>query len=449
MNFSESEIQKYIWSRRADIHNLLDLENLPQKIEINADLSNVNAETLSWNRIVSHIDEACKKVLNINLTGVEVPLEQEGNSTIRADFLSTFTGNTGIGIIELKKSSQTERQAFTELLAYSNHLTNIFPSLTRGDIVYILIAPFKTRICRDALIHSLLFDNRTIVGLIPVFTDPSSLSSLKLRLWVPEEKELVEISSIAFCEQNFSVCKIAWEHSEGWWDPEIGNNPTPHQIQQLNEVSSIAAQHMESSGIHGFTYTSQLWSELSTQLPFTNSLILVGMNPFSVGRLQYLAQISEEDAPDFQDGFPNITMLIPGLLRSFQNTNRETYHLSDLELLWVSQLFDIGKKVVELVTLTTTGNSLEIEYNFFNWEDYQTIILEDISCHNFNVKTTGIVRDFYHESIAIDYRFAGEYGLENHPIHGDMYFNAIEAIVSQINFREFILRLLGQEEDLI
>jgi hypothetical protein len=450
MTFTENDIQRYIWSRRDDFSGLLQDANLPAEVDFKDDLSDLTVQALMQNRTISRLSDAYDKLSYMELIGMEIPLVQQDNSTIRADFLATFPGDTGIGIIELKKSAQTERQAFTELLAYSNHLTTIFPAMTREDVVFVLIAPFETRICRDALIQSLLFDNRVIVGLIPVLVDPARLDSLELRLWVPRDYELAEFVSLAFRGENFNVCKVVWEYSEGRWDAKKGEAPTPGLIDQLNAVSTLAAQHMEVAGIHGFAYISQVWSELRDVLPFTNSLVLVGMNPFAVGATQFLARTNlggAHDVPPPQAYLPNLTELIPGLAANAKELHEGNNYLSDLHSVWDSQLFRIGKKVVDASTQTTSGHSLETDHGFFDWETYQRQFLEDVSCNNFDMRPTGILRELYMTVTKIDYKLAGKVGVENHPIHRDMYFSAIAALTSQSYFRDFILRLLGDDEE--
>jgi hypothetical protein len=450
MNFTESEIQKYIWSRRDDFASMLENSALPAEVSFKDDLSDLTAQSLIRNRTISRLSNAYEKLLSMELVGMEVPLEQQANSTIRADFLAAFPGDTGIGIVELKKSAQTERQAFTELLAYSNHLATIFPVMSREDAVFVLIAPFDTRICRDALIQSLLFDNRIIVGLVPVLADPMRLDSLRLQLWVPRDTELADFASLAFRGENFSVCKVVWEYSEGWWDAEKGSDPTAGMVERLNAVSAIAAQHMEVSGIHGFTYTSQTWSELSDALPFTNALVLVGMNPFAVGSTQFLLRTHTgrmHGVPSPQAYLPNITEMIPGLVASAKDLHERVDYLSDLHAVWDSQLFRIAKKVVDAATQTTTGHSLQTDQGFFDWESYQMQLLEDVTCKSFDMRPTGLLRELYMTVTNLDYRLAGKVGVEDHPIHGDMHFVAIEALTSQSFFRDFILRLLGDNEE--
>ncbi len=445
MHFSEAEIQAYLWANRERFADLLVIEGELDEIQFKDDLSDLTAQALIHNRTIRRLKAAYEKLYGIKLIGNEVPLEQQSNSTIRTDFLATFPGDTGIGIIELKKSCQTERQAFTELLAYSNHLTTQFPGMSRDDAVYVLISPMTTRICRDALIQSFVFDNRIVVGLMPVFEDPLSLDSLRLKLWIPQEKELAEFSSVAFREENFSVCKIVWEYSEGWWDAVKGGDLSSSLMEQLNNVSSLAAQFMEESGIHGFTYTSQVWSELSPVLPFTNALVLVGLNPYAVGGAQFLAKsLPLEELPSPQVYLPNLAEVIPGLNNHAKSLHEDDHHLLDLHQVWDSQLFRIGKQVVKAATQTTNGKSLQTDQGFFDWKTYQIQFLEDVTCHNLDVRPTGLIRHLYMSVTRLDYEICGKVGVEKHPIHGDIPHNAIEALTSQFYFRRFILRMLGE-----
>ncbi|HDV2299632.1 TPA: hypothetical protein RHY11_004760, partial [Escherichia coli] len=330
------------------------------------------------------------KLYGLEFIGCEVPLEQNSNSTIRADFLAIFCDDTGLAVIELKKSEQTERQAFTELLAYSNHMTTLFPSMTKNDSVYILISPMETRIARDAVIQSLIFDNRDIITLIPTFSDPLDITSLKLELWIPDQTELATFSNIAFREDNFSVCKLSWEYDAERWDAARGEELLHSFVSQFDNISCLAAQYMEESGVHGFTYCSQLWPELSQALPFTNSLVLVGMNPYAVGSVQHLSTEDDnyDDIPDPNSYTPHISELI-GKLGEGELYEANIDVLSGLHCTWISQLYRIGKQVIELTTRNTDGKYVHVEYGFMNWEIYQRSLLEDVFCNNFAIRSTG------------------------------------------------------------
>lgn len=347
IKFTEKEIQNHIWENRNNFPDLLIEPAGLEIIEFNEDLSNVTAQLLIKNRINSKLSNLHSKLYGLEFIGCEVPLEQNSNSTIRADFLAIFCDDTGLAVIELKKSEQTERQAFTELLAYSNHMTTLFPSMTKNDSVYILISPMETRIARDAVIQSLIFDNRDIITLIPTFSDPLNITSLKLELWIPDQTELATFSNIAFREDNFSVCKLSWEYDAERWGAAKGEELLHSFVSQFDNISCLAAQYMEESGVHGFAYCSQLWPELSQVLPFTNSLVLVGMNPYAVGSVQHLSTEYDnyDDIPDPNDYTPHISELI-GKLGEGELYEANIDVLSGLHRIWNSQLYRIGRQVI-------------------------------------------------------------------------------------------------------
>jgi len=143
MSFSEKEIQNYIWNIRDDFSELLIEPKRLDLVKFDDELSDVTAQHLIQNKINNKLSDLHAKLYEIKFIGCEVPLEQNSNSTIRTDFLAVFPGDTGFAVIELKKSKQTERQAFTELLAYSNHITTLFPAMSRDDCIYILISPME------------------------------------------------------------------------------------------------------------------------------------------------------------------------------------------------------------------------------------------------------------------------------------------------------------------
>lgn len=443
IKFTEKEIQEYIWSVGEDFPNLLADPDDMELISFSDDLSDVNAKSLIQNKLFNRLSRLYQKLYGMRLIGCEVPLERYSNSTIRADFLAVFPGDTGVAIIELKKSNQTERQAFTELLAYSNHLSTLFPAMTRDDSIYILISPMETRIARDAVIQSLTFDNRNVIALVPFFKDENDIATMSLKLWVPKESELTLYSNLIFSEDNFSVCKLSWEYDPVRWDAGKGESPPDYFIEQFNNLSTMAAQQLEESGIHGFTYCSQLWPELSDVLPYTNSLVLVGLNPYSAGVSQFhLKSIGLSCGKSFDPSYraTHISDFIPDLGKGeLHELNSDV--LEGLQTIWNSQLYRIGKKAIDLATKNTAGSYIHVEYGFMNWSAYQRSLLEDVYCHNFSIRATGLIRHLYSDILDLDYDFCGKFGLENHPIHGDMPYLGVNFMMSQMHFREFIVRM--------
>ena len=87
------------------------------------------------------INEILDQLEELVLTAKELRLEKNGPHPTRVDLFGC-SESTGITIIELKKSQQTERQAFTELLAYANHFCSIFPGVNETAITTVLAAKF-------------------------------------------------------------------------------------------------------------------------------------------------------------------------------------------------------------------------------------------------------------------------------------------------------------------
>jgi hypothetical protein len=372
MNFSEKDIQNYIWKNREDWCSFVEPLELPDVSKSFDDLSDLKPEALLHHQALKRLEEVYELISELELFGCEVPLEKASNSTIRADFLAIPLQETGIVVIELKKSSQTERQAFTELLAYSNHLTTLFPGMCREDIIYVLISPMNTRIVREAYVQTLIFDKRPICALVPKFSDKNDISTLKLSPWIPSLEEMVNFTQIAFHPCNLDLCKVVWEYSERVWDASPRERINDHLINQLDSVASMAAQVMEQQGIHGFAYCSQLWSELSSALPFTNSLVIVGLNPYSIASSMNLKE--DENSEFYTQDIPEISEIILGLSKSRSERKYFEDPLSRLHRSWRGHLFDIAFKAVELATKTTDGSPLT-DYGSMTWAEYQLLPL--------------------------------------------------------------------------
>jgi len=129
------------------------------------------------------------------------------DSTIRTDLLGIIEGVPGIALIEIKKSAQTERQAYTELFAYAAHLHSIFPTISKDDITYVLISPMEERIVREATIHSFLFDEKPVFAFIPSWTD-DNVKTLKLTPWIPSPQDIIHVTESIFSQKNFEIFKV-------------------------------------------------------------------------------------------------------------------------------------------------------------------------------------------------------------------------------------------------
>lgn len=156
MHFSEKEIQKYIWDRKEALFSMIEpplFESEPIKMP-----DEYEPWELLYYQLLKEYKESYESLERMDIFGCEVRLPKEGENTIRTDFLGCLEGENGFIICELKVNRQPERQSYTELFAYANHIRSMFAPMGRRDVFYLLIAPMEERIVREATISNLLYD---------------------------------------------------------------------------------------------------------------------------------------------------------------------------------------------------------------------------------------------------------------------------------------------------
>jgi hypothetical protein len=125
--------------------------------------------------------------------------------------------------------------------------------------------------------------------------------------------------------------------------------------------------------------------------------------------------------PQPSTGLFSLAHALPGLNTSAAALHDDVNFLSDLRLTWSSTLFRIGHEVVAQATKQSSRETLRTVQGFFDWEQYQQQMVEDVFCHNLLMRPTGALRQLYMDTVALDYELAARVGTENHPIHGDMH----------------------------
>lgn len=450
---SEKDIQNFIWTKREEFYELIEDIEFPEEIKFDQEDSiyQLKPEQIIFNSLLHNLKDIYSSVKGLILYGVEVPLTKEGESAIRADFLGMEEGAPGIAIIELKRSGQTEREAFTELLAYSNHLNTVFPTHCADDNILILIAPMESRTIKEAFLQTLIFDRKKIFVLQPR-VDNGDINTLKLIPYIPNIKDVHNLASVAFDKKNFDVQVIVWEDIPEFWNPnkdEGENEPHDYQKEAMNTVASYAAQLMEAKGIHGFAYSSQLWPELAKVLPFTNSLVLVGLNPYKAANSQYFTknypETTSEEIPIIENEILSLADFLPGLNRNAKEIHEKDNYLVWQNMMWISHLTKIGLHVVETSILNLNYGEISVDTGTMDFKQFETKFFESVSCFRYSVFPTGIIRELYWETTKIDYAYKKKFN--SHPINGDMFNWAIESLVSHYFFSRFLDRMFGDKED--
>ena len=448
MKFSEPEIQAYIWEHKEDLFSMIDIPTF--EAEPNKKPWEYEPWELLYYQTLKDYRESYERLEGMELFGCEVRLAKEGENTIRTDFMGCLNGENGLVICELKVNRLPERQAYTELFAYANHIRGKFPPMGRRDIFYLLISPMEERIVREATINNLLYDKNRVVVLIPEIG--GSIETLRFRLWIPSKDEFGVFAKTAFAFENIDVFKISWRGAEGKWSPtENGKKPDDDMIHQLNRVSHYAAQLMEANGINGFVYCSQLYPQGRDYGFLENGITICGVNPFKSAKTRFLYGLGctlNEAAGVNMEAF-EIGDVIPCLKGKAKDSIGQdyAYWLSEG---WSTCIDEIAFKVEKMVNYTMGSEHHERGYGTFTWDSLLNCSSEDKGCWNYDINLTGIFREIYELKLQRHYEAAKGYDdstREDIMDSEDLEWHCIDMLYSHEHIRKFIKGLTG--EDLI
>ena len=384
-----------------------------------------------------------KSLEDIDIFGCEVRLQKDGENTIRTDFLGCLNGENGLVVCELKVNRQPERQAYTELFAYANHIRSKFAPMGRRDIFYLLISPMEERIVREATINNLLYDKNRVVVLIPEVDD--SIDSLRFRLWIPEKKEFEIYARSAFAFENIDTFKISWRGVPGKWSPiEKGKEPDEQMMHRLNKVSHYAAQLMEANGINGFVFCSQLYPVARDYEFLENGIIICGVNPFKSAKTRFLIEengLSEREAAKAEFYSLEIDHIIPDLKKNVTNNENHDSYWYLLAETWSACIDSIGLDVVKKVNRTFGPSTYEHGYGTFDWDSYLNNSSEDDLSWKYDISLTGIFRELYDLKLERHYQAYKRYSDEERREiinSGEIEWHIIDMMYSHEHIRKFI-----------
>lgn len=439
MQFKETEIQEYIWNHRDKLFSMIQTPVFEK--DPNKKPWEYEPFELLYYQILKEYEEYYKSLARLEFFGCEVRLPKDGENTIRSDFFGSFEGENGFVICELKVNKQPERQSFTELFAYANHVRSKFAPMGRRDIFYLLISPMEERIVREATISNLVYDKNRIVALIPKVEN--DLDSLRFELWVPSKNEFRLFTKATFTPENIDVFRISWSGAEGVWSPtKKGKEPNAEMIHRLNKVSHYAAQLMEANGINGFVFCLQSYPEERERGFFENGFTICGINPFKSAKTRYLYEngASLEDAAKADMEAVGIGDFFPGLEKDDFDSDVED-PLYWLAFNWSSCIDEIALDVVQRLNRTVGPATYHHGYGGFDWQSYRYNSHEDELCWNYDISLTGIFREIYYLYLERVYR-AGDTNIEEGRIEmidsGKIEWHIIDMMYSHDHIREFV-----------
>lgn len=392
MQLKENELRDYLFEKHTDsVSNLIHGKRQPVEWKdggfppISILLQQIVERKI--NSIIDGLD-------SLILSAKELRLEKSGDATTRIDLL----GNSeciGLTIIELKKSKQTERQAFTELLAYANHFCSIFPGLTEHAINTILIAPMETRTVRDAFVQEVLGNNKSSAAFIP----SEENGVIKLTVYYPDESYYQWFENNLLDDRSMYTVAIAFQELKGWIDTDKENNQKipDYSKEALNTVSNSISHRLEAEGFHSLVYAAQQWGEIGELFPYPNVIYAVFINPFASFRNSCQ---EGEICGETQEGRASE---IQSIYNQIKDTERE-FWLEYLESNFRGLAIRIVKEEFDKCFLNTNRLRVDTDISCPDWHGVKTSMIKAVFVHNLDIYQTGLLRKIY--SIYVDYIYS-------------------------------------------
>lgn len=343
---------------------------------------------LLQHRTEAKINAMLENLESLQLDGREVRLVRDRDTTTRIDLLGHIADSGDLAIIELKKSDQTERQAFTELLAYSNHFCTLFPPLSESSLQSILVAPMEGRGVRDALAQELIINDKNVVALMPNING----EVVKLEPYYPSDLYYRWIENSILDDNSITVVTASFPLIEGWIDAgEEGGSPPIYTQQAFKTMTGLIAQKLEAQGLHGFVYARQYWSEVCPAFPNPNTIVLCVVNPFSPHRA------SVEDGVVFGDSNEERLDAVQAIIDQMEDSE---FWLDGLHSAFMGQAIRIMQESFDEFFLTGNGVAVSPDISIPDWGAFKTSMIEAVFCHNMHIRLTGLLRTIFSEYIA-------------------------------------------------
>lgn len=348
------------------------------------------------------INEALDNLEDMVLGARELRLTRESDSTTRIDLVGN-SEITGLTIIELKKSKQTERQAFSELLAYSNHFCTVFPGLKESSLTSILVAPMETRTTRDAYAQELVSNNKCILALIPKYENEKA----ELSVYYPDASYYKWFENNLLDDRSIITVALAFQEIKGWIDLETGQEGVPaHSVKALNTLTSSISNMLEANGYHSMCYSTQPWGEiaLGLNLPFPNVIYVAAVNPFT----SFRTAITEEGiSGNSQAGRIAEVQAIHDQL---SESERE-FWIETIEGNFHNRLIRLVRNEFEKLLKNKDNEKIRFEISLPDWYGLKTSFIDSVTVNHGDIYLTGLLREIHSEYMEYVYKPEVDYAL--------------------------------------
>lgn len=327
--------------------------------------------------------------------GQEVPVIETGGRPLSIDILGNNSETGEFFIIEIKRSYNTERQAITEILAYTNGIRSKFPELSAEDIVIIIIAYNWQASLWNATIFLMLFSRLNIIPIqiedVDYDKTKDEVRNISLEILIPSKSKYLTLL------QNFSK-KCLVSKTFMWDDSRV----------KPIEVANIVSREMDRRNIHGFVIGLKFFGaddfKKGEGYPHPYGILITALNPYSIAKYGGLGENTN-------------------LNDIFHQNSSDSLSLEDLEIIWDNRLGEVTSLIYPLFNYTNYGE-ISIDMDYFNFSEIGAAGVSTLFDFTF-INYTGLFHDF------LLYRSILEWKIKEKQGHADVLFGDIGSSVFQ------------------
>ena len=315
-------------------------------------------------RAVDRLERLHNLMRHGTFAGSKVRLRIGEGRAMELDLIGTH--EEGAFVLELKVRRSAERNAFSELFAYSNAVADVFTLSGRRDVTNVLVATLANAITEQAFLYDLLVNERDVVVYRPHFPSGTT-ESLVLDLHLPGDAVFQAFTNSLLAHEAMGCAVISFHDWDGWFDSaEEESSVNGYTHKRLSELSGHAAQLMEAEQLHGFCFVRKPWAEIPTF--YRNSLFVCALNPF---RQAHSARMES-------------------MLGQFANGEGDEFQTT-LEHGFDGRLVRIAQRAVR----ECLPRNLQVEVSIPLWSVVHVNPVEVVFSHNFGFRPTGMLREAY------------------------------------------------------
>lgn len=272
MEISERDIQNWLVdlvkngsittaiSNTAEVMEVLDSLRDPNRIP------GFTVDYMTRRRTASAAELVLANLSPTDLVSADTSVSRTSGQTLRPDIVAYNHERNCIIVFEIKKDSQTARQAITELLAYEQELQNHFPFTSDLDINFVLVAKEWSTLMDHAVASMVTWSSKVVVGL----ELDTSETDWQLRFRFPNAWH--SLASIGLPSQALSVVTLCMYQKNSTTDDTDENPP-----QQLITALEAIARAGDRSNSHGFAF---LWRDFAPHSQCRWMYTIGSLDPF-------------------------------------------------------------------------------------------------------------------------------------------------------------------------